>query len=561
MKRKTQIAVATLAVAASTLLKKSNLVRATIRAGWVGLVAVTVAFTSDARAAGRIVEGVKVSAFEDRIPGVTFGEVPYAEYRGRFQGSLTLPYDATGQIYTYDMPVWIIAPANLGDANGTIVLEPLHTQAVTSTRPSGSEGEQPLGLKLLGPRFLFRQGTLGGSPAPNYTWVGVRWDPRALTTPFPQVRYDHVYEQRYAVPPGAIGAPANRATDVGRAMLADLADALRQGVLTMRGEEGEQQFTSVQHLTVFGYSQIGVLLRRLLNDPPSVVNGGGEHHEPLFDGWLIGGARAAFERWPTISATGVLTPRAPIIRTEPTPASYGKIVEISAESDVGFLRGGTPGNEFVRFGDTEWYRSYEIAGAQHFSWGTTAANGESGAAILLPDLADSVSEIAAISGVPPNYDLPVINAFDCVETHPLVFTNPLDWNPVVRALSVAMQQWLQDGTAPPPSMWLTPMEGNARYGDASMERDSVGNALGGIRLPDVEVGRGRFYAISPDSPLAGGSINAGAYFDLHQRFQNHGTYVRAFAAQANALFAARLLLEDDHEALTTSAAESRVGIR
>jgi len=108
-------------------------------------------------------------------------------------------------------------------------------------------------------------------------------------------------------------------------------------------------------------------------------------------------------------------------------------------------------------------------------------------------------------------------------------------------------------------MWLTPAEGEARYGDASMKRDSVGNALGGIRLPDVEVGRGRFYAVSPDSPSAGGNINAGAYFDLHHRFGNHGAYVRAFAAQANALLAARLLLEDDHEALTASAAESRVG--
>src|SRR4030095_10496434 len=82
------------------------------------------------------------------------------------------------------------------------------------------------------------------------------------------------------------------------------------------------------------------------------------------------------------------------------------------------------------------------------------------------------------------------------------------------------------------SRWLTPTEGEARYGNASMKRDSVGNALRGIRLPDVEVGRGRFYAVSSDSPLAGGNINAGAYFDLHDRFRNHGAYVRAFAARS-----------------------------
>jgi len=236
-------------------------------------------------------------------------------------------------------------------------------------------------------------------------------------------------------------------------------------------------------------------------------------------------------------------------------------MELSTEADMGFLRSPIPGNEFVRFEDTGWYRSYEIAGAQHFGWGNIAVNGLSGAAILLPDLADSLSELAAISGVPPDYVLPVIDAFDCVEAHPLINANPLDWNPVVRALFVAMREWITDGTPPPPGMWLTPTVGEAHYGDASIKRDSVGNALGGIRLPDVEVGRGRFYGVSPDSPPAAGNILAGAYFDRHDRFRNHGQYVRAFAAQANALFAARLLLEEDHEALITSAAESRVGIR
>jgi hypothetical protein len=543
------------------IMKKSNLVRTTILAAKTALLVVTVVFTSDARAKGRITDGVNVSGSEDMIPGVTFGEVPYAEYRGRFQGSLTLPYDETGQIYTYDMPVWIIAPANLGDGNGTVVVEPLHTLAVTSTRPSGSEGEQPLGLKQLGPRFLFRQGTLGGSPVPNYTWIGVRWDPRALTTSFPQARYDHVYEQANGVSPGAIGAPANRATEVGRAMLADLADTLRLGVLTMRGEDDERQFASIQRLIAYGESQIGILLRRLLNDSPSADNGGGAHHEPLFDGWLIGGAKAAYELWPTISAAGIVTPRTPIIRTEPTPASHGKVMELGTEADMGLLRSPTPGNEFVRFGNTASYRSYELAGAQHWSWGTVAVFGQPGAAILLPDLADSLSELAGISGVSPDYGLPVIDAFDCVETHPLVFANPLDWNPVARALCFAMREWITDGTPPPLSMWLTPTAGEARYGDASMKRDSVGNALGGIRLPDVEVGRGRFYGVSPDSPPAGGNILAGAYFDRHDRFRSHGAYLRAFAAQANALLAARVLLKDDHDALIMSAAESRLGLR
>ena len=83
--------------------------------------------------------------------------------------------------------------------------------------------------------------------------------------------------------------------------------------------------------------------------------------------------------------------------------------------------------------------------------------------------------------------------------------------------------------------------------------------MGGIRLPDVEVGRGRFYAVSPDSPPAGGNVFAGAYVDRHDRFMKHGDYVRAFAHQAEWLVEFGYLLVDDKDALIASAAKSPVG--
>jgi len=419
-----------------------------------GLLLAAILFAPGTRteAAGRIVDCVQVKHPIDAIPGVVFNEIPYAEYRGRFQGSLTLPYDATGQVYKYDMPVWIIAPANLADGNGTVVVDPLHTNAVTSVRPSGSEGEQPLALKILGPRFLFRSGTRDGSTAPNFTWVGLRWDPRSLTTPFPKVRYDHAFEQFYDVSPGTLTAPADRADAVGKAMLADLADELRRGVLTMWYETEEQSFAKVKRVIAFGESQIGRLLRQLLNDPPSLANGGGAHHVPLFDGWFIGGAAGTYDLWPTISESGEVTFRKPIIRRAATPPEDGLVIEMATEQDIG--RGGA-GNELVRFADSRSYRSYEIAGASHFSWGTTAANGLPGAAAFLPDLADSLVELAAISGVSPDFKLSVTDAFECVEKNPLFYVNPLDWNPVARALFSALDDWIVDpDSLPPPSMWL-----------------------------------------------------------------------------------------------------------
>src|SRR5262249_22878981 len=152
------------------------------------------------------------------------------------------------------------------------------------TRPSGSEGEQPMALKILGPRFLFRRGTKNGPATPNFTWVGVRWEPRSLTTPFPQSRYDHEFEQFYGVHPGTLDAPADRRAALGKAMVADLADELRHGVLTPWGEDEEVPFARVRRVVGFGHSQTGRLVRQLLDDPPSQANGGGAHHVPLFDG-------------------------------------------------------------------------------------------------------------------------------------------------------------------------------------------------------------------------------------------------------------------------------------
>jgi hypothetical protein len=94
-------------------------------------------------------------------------------------------------------------------------------------------------------------------------------------------------------------------------------------------------------------------------------------------------------------------------------------------------------------------------------------------------------------------------------------------------------------------------------------RDDNGNALGGVRLPDVEVGRALFIASLP-----GGLV--GLWFDLAcepapgsttdlPRFRNHGQYVHAVAAQAGMLSSQRYLLPEDAEALTSSAARSEVG--
>jgi hypothetical protein len=153
-------------------------------------------------------------------------------------------------------------------------------------------------------------------------------------------------------------------------------------------------------------------------------------------------------------------------------------------------------------------------------------------------------------------------------------TTPLDWTPVARALFLAGHGWVTEGIEPPPSAYLaeTP-EGQidpvylAEYGlelETGIARDDYGNALGGIRLPDLEIGRGQYIAFDPPSFFGFGLF--GTWKDLQceplegrPRFRNHGEYVSQFAHHAQRLVAEGYLLQEGARRLISEAAQSEVG--
>jgi hypothetical protein len=169
--------------------------------------------------------------------------------------------------------------------------------------------------------------------------------------------------------------------------------------------------------------------------------------------------------------------------------------------------------------DPAHYRLYEVAGAPHFA-------------------------------VPPPF-------------------NPLDFSGVVRAMLLAGDQWVRTGTPPPPSVLLAqapPGTIDPVYGfETGIARDANLNALGGIRFPDVEVGRAQFKASVLDFEFFPGLPGlTGEWYDLQchdgsPRFADHGDYVSRVVQQANALRNGGYLLEADAEALKEQAAESEVG--
>ena len=150
--------------------------------------------------------------------------------------------------------------------------------------------------------------------------------------------------------------------------------------------------------------------------------------------------------------------------------------------------------------------------------------------------------------------------------------NPLNFDGVVRAMLLAGDQWVRAATPPPPSALLAQAPSGAIdpvYGfETGIARDTEFNALGGIRFPDLEVGRALFIASLLDFEIIPGFPGlVGAWSDLQcvpladgsSRFASHGDYVQRVVRQANALRRSGFLLEADAVALIQQAAESEVG--
>lgn len=212
-----------------------------------------------------------------------------------------------------------------------------------------------------------------------------------------------------------------------------------------------------------------------------------------------------------------------------TPVSgVGKVVIVQTEADLVIADGGVIRAAAAHVDD---YRVYEVAGAAH-----------------IPD-------------VPSNHDNPVFGPL-------IVGTNPVDWPAVARAAFVAGDRWFRRGTPPPPSVFVEDDPSGAVdpvYGfPTGIARNADLNALGGVRLPDVELNRGRYMAADPNVPIA---WLTGSYEDLActpnadggARFENHGEYVLRTAQLLRALKRGRLLLWRDAARMRREAAASDVG--
>jgi hypothetical protein len=132
--------------------------------------------------------------------------------------------------------------------------------------------------------------------------------------------------------------------------------------------------------------------------------------------------------------------------------------------------------------------------------------------------------------------------------------NDFAWAPALRAALYNLEQWANKGVAPPRTARITL--------DKSLEivRDADGNALGGLRLPYIEVPTARYAGALAASGMA--SIRgAKAPFDqakLKARYGDHAGYVAKFSAATDKTLKARLILAQDAQDMKASADQSSV---
>lgn len=203
------------------------------------------------------------------------------------------------------------------------------------------------------------------------------------------------------------------------------------------------------------------------------------------------------------------------------------------------LRGPQPGDE-ARFAKALWrpdadtptdkFRLWEIAGASHNDrWGAEEAIGVIRRDSPLP--ATGTCGWTAPSGV---NDFPARFA----------------WHSALDALA----RWHEDGVAPATGQRLQ------REGSGPAELDALGNPLGGLRLPRIDVPVATYAPTSaPGSgllgafcPLTGGQTPL-SDAALGARYPTVEDYVAAVASDAEADVAAGILLPDDAAALVESA--------
>jgi hypothetical protein len=261
-----------------------------------------------------------------------------------------------------------------------------------------------------------------------------------------------------------------------------------------------------------------------------------------------------------------------IVTTSPLPAF------VRSDNTTPFLQLNTEGDEeellasYVRQSDTNSLRTWELAGASHI------------------DEHEAEYELATIAREVPTLP-PVKCSFGIVSNVGGISIHQADNMPVFELENAGladMQSWLTKGVAPPKGNQIStnPFWFNTIF------RDRFGNALGGVRLPDIQVPSETYSAINIVEPetnlnvlgalneifqgivgesseiptslraaglcLLSGFAQPFSHSTLQQLYPTHASYVAKFTAAAKESLAAGFLTAEDYATAVARAEASSI---
>ena len=295
-------------------------------------------------------------------------------------------------------------------------------------------------------------------------------------------------------------------------------DALSYGVFTEVARAlagpgraaGPLEGLEVQKLLAIGGSQSAMRLLTYINAVQPV--------EALFDGFVpftsFGIAAPLGDSAPFGSDDGAARLKAQVRDDVGVPVL---IVNTECEAGMQFP---------VRQPDTDLFRCWEVAGAPH----APRLHMERIAAKLQRD----------------GLDGPGGNAID------LEALSPIPFAPVLDAGIGHLHTWMHTGTPPPTHPLIAVAPGRP----PTVERDADGNAIGGVRVPELAAPTGVAVAEMLEAGAAGlmGRWQPWAESTLRTRYPTRAAYLEAFAAAtAEAVAAGVLRPSDAHDGITRAA--------
>lgn len=245
----------------------------------------------------------------------------------------------------------------------------------------------------------------------------------------------------------------------------------------------------------------------------------------LFDGFLIhsrasGAAPLSQDPQPLVSA-----PRPSFIRTDfPEP-----VIGFETEGDIFGLGGAA-----VPQPDADNYRLWEVPGNAHFdAYGVLKGPDDRGDD---PEVAEVIEFSSAIASGLIECDSPINDG-------------PGHW--VIKAAINALDRWIRTG-APAPS--TEPIRRNAANTD--LERDELGNAVGGIRTPYVDVPVATLSGYGQTGGSFCGAFGTTTLFDeatLSTLYPTREVYVAAIDAATDSAVEQGFILPEDGELIKAQA--------